>query len=33
MSICPITGDGNFNHIVNMTSARFLLCKVNIVPL
>ena len=28
-SVCPI-GDGNFDHLVSMMSARFLLCKVNI---
>lgn len=29
MSICP-TGDGNFDHLVSITSARLLLCELNI---
>lgn len=28
MSICPIIGDGNFNRLVNMVTASFLLCNV-----
>lgn len=27
MPICPIIGDGNFNHLVEVVPARFLHCK------
>lgn len=33
MSIHPLLGDGNFNRLVNVMSAMFLRCPVNISPL
>lgn len=32
MSICPISVDVNFDHLVREVSARFLHCKVTIFP-